>query len=285
MPARSPDIVYRVDLGAPLPAPVYSRPDGSGDPWAIEHWLGSGVAVEFPGRATFRVGHSEVVLVRDEGGDPDLLLHLFLHHVLPRAVALRGDLMLHAAGAVSPSGSAYLFLATAGTGKSTLVTGLVSDGWLLLDDDGIRLTRGEGERFLAFPGSAHVGLLPDVAVTLGPGLEPGHPLAHGSQKLRFALDGEELRSADAPAPVASAYILERGGTETTASELSFAAAVGEIPRHGFHLAADPTLLPRQAFEHASALAAAAPVWRLLVPPGLDELHLARRLVIDRAAES
>lgn len=284
IPASVPDITYRVNLGAALPAPSHSRSDDPGNPWATEHWLGSRLAVEFPGRAMFEVSRTEVTLIRDESADADLLLHLFLHHVLPRAVSLRGDLMLHAAGAVGPAGRAYLFLAAAGTGKSTLVTGLVGDGWLLLDDDGIRLTKAGGG-FFASPGSTHLGLLPDIAATLVPELEPGLPIAYGSSKRRFALDGERLRFAEAPAPVAGLYILTRGGGEIELSRLSFAAAVGEIARHGFHLADDPAVLPRQAFEQASALAAAAPVWQLVVPTRLSELVPARALIMDVDAKN
>lgn len=278
--ARASDIAYRVDLGAALPDSAHSRSDDPADPWATEHWLGDRLAVEFPARATFEVSRTEVVLIRDESNDPDLVLHLFLHHVLPRAVALRGDLMLHAAGAVGPAGRAYLFLAAAGTGKSTLVTGLGVEGWLLLDDDGIRLTRAEADGYVASPGSAHVALLPDVAATLVPELEPGPPIARGSTKRRFAVDGERLRLADAPARVAGLFILTRGGATTTVSQLGFAAAVGEIARHGFHLADDPAAVPRQAFEHASALAAATTVRRLVVPDGLDELVSARAAIAE-----
>ncbi len=233
----------------------------------------------------FEVSRTEVALVRDEINDPDLVLHLFLHHVLPRAVALRGDLMLHAAGAVSPAGRAYLFLAAAGTGKSTLVTRLVTDGWLLLDDDGIRLTKAGGDAFFASPGSPYVGLLPDVAATLVPELEPGRPIACGSPKRRFAVDGERLRYADAPARVAGVYILTRGEAEIELSRIGFAAALGEIARHGFHLADNPAVLPRQAFEQASALAAATPVWQLVVPTGLDELMPARALIMYMDAKN
>lgn len=193
--------------------------------------------------------------------------------------------MLHAAGAVSPSGRAYLFLAPAGTGKSTLVTGLVADRWLLLDDDGIRLTRAGGDAFLASPGSAHLGLLPQVAAALVPELEPGRPIAYGSPKRRFAVDGGRLRAAAAAAPVASLWVLTRGGSEIELSRLGFAAAVGEIARHGFHLADEPGDLPGQAFEQASALAAETPVWQLRVPAGLDELVSARALIADVDARS
>jgi hypothetical protein len=285
IPARPADITYRMNLAAALPAPSHSRFDDIDDPWATEHWLGKRLAVEFPGRATFELSRTEVALVRDESNDPDLLLHLLLHHVLPRVVALRGDLMLHAAGAVAPGGRASLFLGSAGTGKSTLVTGLVSEGWLLLDDDGIRLVPAGDETFVAFPGAPDVRLRPDVAARLVPDLEPGRPIAHGSDKRRFAIDGGRFQSSASPAPVAAVFVLTRGGGESALSRLGFAAALGEIARHGFHLADDPAVIPSRAFEHASALTAATPVWQLLVPDRLDELTATLELIMNADAES
>lgn len=285
VPARRPDIIFRVNLGAALPVPSHSRSDDPEEPWATEHWHGGGIAVEFPGRATFAISRTEASLVRTEGNDPDLVLHLLLHHVLPRVVALRGDLVLHAAGAVGPTGRAYLVLGSAGTGKSTVVIALVGAGWLLLDDDGIRLVPGRDDEFLAFPGSAHVGLLPDVAEQLVPELDPGPPIALGSPKRRFAITGRRLRAATSAAPVAAVFVLARGHADTRLSQLGFAAAVGEIARHGFHLADDPAAIPAQVFRHASALAAAAPVWRLIVPDSLDELPATREAIADIDAKS
>ena len=115
------------------------------DPWAIEHWLGERVAVEFPEWATFELSRDEITLVSDGTGDVDLVAHLLVDHVLPRVVSLRGDLMLHAAGAVGPSGGAHLVLGPAGAGKSTIVTSLTTHGWSLLDDDSIRVTRAEND--------------------------------------------------------------------------------------------------------------------------------------------
>ena len=56
-------------------------------------------------------------------------------------------------------------------------------------------------------------------------------------------------------------------------------AVSTIVEHGFHMADEPTAIARQAFERATALAAAAPVRRLLHPPGLDRIDEALRLLV------
>jgi hypothetical protein len=234
--------------------------------------------VEFPGRATFELSRNAVALVRDETGDRDLVNHLLLAHVLPRVVALRGDLMLHAAGAVGPSGRAHLFLGQTGAGKSTIVTELVTGGWSLLDDDGIRVTRSDHE-FRAVPGTAGVRLLPDAAAALVPNLDPGRPISAGHPKRRFATDGRRLRVAVDPAPIAGLYLLERAGIlEPSVERLAFARALSTIAEHGFHLADEPDSITREAFERASALAAAAPVWRLSLPPGLDGLMATKALI-------
>ena len=140
VPADAVDITYSVALGSTTSFQAsHSRPDDPDDPWVVEHWHGAGLVVEFPGRASFELDREKVTLVADEADDPDLVIHLFLDHVLPRVVALRGDLMLHAAGAVGPSGRAHLLVGLTGTGKSTLATALAVAGWPLLDDDGIRV--------------------------------------------------------------------------------------------------------------------------------------------------
>src|SRR5512146_482892 len=151
---RAPDVVYRVELGRVLPPPSHRRSDDPNEPWAIEWWFEPGHAVEFPGRAIFEYDRQRAILVKDEVGDPEHIAHLLVDHVVPRIVALRGDLMLHASGAVGPSGRAYLFLGQAGAGKSTIATQLALRRWALLDDDGVRVVARDGRTFRAFPGSA-----------------------------------------------------------------------------------------------------------------------------------
>lgn len=270
--ARRADVAYRISLGSRSPqAPTHSRTDNPDDPWAIEHFMGDRLAVEFPGRATFELSRQDVALLADETGDPGLVAHLLLDHVMPRVIALRGDLMLHAAGAIGPSGRAHLVLGKTGAGKSTTVAGLASAGWTLLDDDGIRIVETD-DGPVAMPGTGGIRLDPASANVLLPDAQQGHPMAKGHPKSRFPAEGGGFRMAQAPAHVAGVYLLQRTGVRKPRVEsFGLADAVSTIVEHGFQVADEPAAIARQAFERATAIAAAVPVWRLLHSPGLDRL--------------
>lgn len=268
---RPADVTVRVASTRHDPVPPnHSRQDDPDDPWAIESWLDGRLVVEFPESAAFDVATDAITLLTDDTADPDFLAHLILDHVLPRVVALRGDLMLHAAAAVGPSGRAHVFVGETGAGKSTLAAALASHGWPLLDDDGIRLTT-TGQDLRAVPGAPSVRLLPDAATTILPDAGPGTPLAAGHPKRRFDLTASHP-IADAPAPVGGVYLLEaRTGSRASLERIGLAEIVRTVARHGFHIAAEPTDITRRTFEHATALAEAAPVWRLLRPDAIDDL--------------
>src|SRR3954453_9969488 len=99
---KTVDIAYSIRLGSVLPPSEHTRTDDLEDPSAIEHWVGGRLAVEFPGYATFELSQNAVVLIADSADDPDMVVHLLLDHALPRVIALRGDLMLHASGSIGP---------------------------------------------------------------------------------------------------------------------------------------------------------------------------------------
>jgi hypothetical protein len=272
--ARRWDVVYRMSLGRPLPGvATHSRVDDPDNPSVIEHWMEDRLAVEFPGRATFEFGREDVALVADETGDPGLIAHLLLDHVMPRVISVRGDLMLHAAGAIGPSGRAHLILGKTGAGKSTTVAGLASAGWALLDDDGIRIV-GTAAGSVAMPGTGGIRLEPASASILLPDAATGYPMAKGHPKSRFPPEDGGFHVARAPAHVAGVYLLQREQdlSEPRVESLGLADAVSTIVEHGFDMADEPAGIARQAFERATALAAAAPVGRLVHAPGLERLE-------------
>lgn len=276
---EEPDLVYRVALHAEaLPAPTHSRDDGTDQPWAVEQWIGDRLVVEFPRWAVFELFNDGVTLLTDLCDDPDMVAHLLLDHIVPRVVSLRGDLMLHSAGAVGSSGRAHVFLGPTGAGKSTLATALAAGGWPLLDDDGIRVIERES-RPHAVPGYAGVRLLPDSAAAVLAGVPAGRPMARGHDKRRFVVDGTHLAMASSPAPIAAIYVLQRTeGEQASVERMGLAEALTAIVEQTFHFADEPQAITRKAFEQASALATAVPVWRLHNPSGLHRLETTKALI-------
>ena len=281
IPPCPPDVTYALALDhPPMGIPSHSRPDDTDTPWTIDHWVGDQIAVEFVGHATFLISRERVLLVEVLNNDDDRLVHMLLDAVIPRVVAFRGDLMLHASGAVGPHGQALLFMGESGAGKSTLATALARAGWDLLDDDGIRIIDDDGE-LLAVPGYSSVRLLPDSAAQLLATMTPGRPMTRDHPKRAFAVDDDLLRMAAKPVVVAALFELERAVVDAPSIQrLGFADALGCVVEHAYCFADDPAQITRQAFERASMVAAAIPMWRLTYPASLDRLDNTVKLLIE-----
>jgi hypothetical protein len=284
-PSSSDRVRFRRSLRARPSVPALSiRADCPEAPWAIERWYPGYAIVEFPGWATFEVRPHEIALIEQVVPDDDLVSHLLLDHVVPRVVAIRGDLMLHAAGVVGPSGFAHMFMGPTGTGKSTLATSLALHGWPLLDDDGVRASFGDG-RWSATPGYAGVRLLPDAVRMLAPGTS-GTPMARGHQKLRLRVSDLGIRMAGGPAPIATAYVLGWDETECEphTNDLGFAAGIRGIAGHAFHFSLDPSALTRSAFERSSSFASQVPVRELVQPSSSEDTQAVMELLAGLDAQ-
>lgn len=291
-PGADADVVFD-DAGATGPGAswsvppgvAFSRPDDPAQPWVIEHWTPGGIVVEFPSGAVFEVGPASVTLLARLSDDEDLIAHLLLDHVLPRLVALRGDVMLHAAGAVGPSGRAHLLVGDSGAGKSTLGTAMAAAGWPLLDDDGIRVASVDG-RCCAFPGYEGVRLLPDAAQNVLPHAVAGRPMSRGHRKRRFHIEGSGMTMATGPTPVAAVYLLARTRRHTPSVErLGVGEALGCILEHAFHISSDHGSIKSQAFQRSVDVVDAVPVFRLHAPHGLSRMHLTLALLAELDATS
>jgi hypothetical protein len=200
---------------SPLPkAPVPPAPDvrlsllgtHPGEPpegdW-LHHWPGvggdpdlslartdRGFLLRFPGYADFLVARDLSLLEAWPTPETNAatLRRLLLDQVLPRLVAHRESLVLHA-GAVSIDGRAVAFFGDTGGGKSTLAGSFHAAGYPLLTDDSLVITV-EGGAPRARPTYPGLRLSPPASAALFPSLPPGGPMARYFRNDRAAL-GEE----------------------------------------------------------------------------------------------
>jgi hypothetical protein len=249
----------------------FVRQDDPDDPWIIEHWQRHQVLLTFPVGASFEVARDRVIVRSDTLGDVEMLAHLILDHVLPRVVALRGDLVLHASGAIGPSGLAHLFVGSTGLGKSTLATALGRKGWALIDDDIVRVQLGPRGAW-ALPGYPGVRLLPDAAASVLPPGAAGTPMARDHPKRRYATSKAVLRNARRASRIANVFVLERTqSTTASTSAITFGESVAELTRNSLFLHDPPDAITRVAFERVTELLGSVSSARLHHPEGLANL--------------
>ena len=210
------------------------------------------------------------------------LEHLLLDQVLPRVLAHRGRLVLHAGCVVTPAG-AIGFLGDSGAGKSTLCASFSRAGFPLMGDDGVvvRETAPTGFEVLAtYPG---LRLLPDALGPLFDG-EPGDtPVAHYSAKRRLDRNHAELSLAAGPRPLRALYLLDAGlkiGIQPVGRRAAFMALLGAA----FQLHLDDRDRSRELFERVSALSDAVPMRRLSYPRSFSQLDAVRDALLADAAE-
>jgi hypothetical protein len=114
--------------------------------------------------------------------------HVFFTIALFELLRHHGVFFLHSAGMVSPEGNSYIFPASAGQGKSTLVVYLLREGYKYLSDDTLFLANGAGKvRVTGFEKLSH---LPEEVVERFEELKPflNAPRLNGKGKKLVDLD-------------------------------------------------------------------------------------------------
>lgn len=157
---------YELTLGEEM-----SLPDG---PWRLDkpHWKARKnlMWVRVPGLAEYRVSEGRHVHVRplDPQATERELQHFLLATPLAALAFQRGELPLHAAALVPPSGrGALLLCAHSGTGKSTTAAALCQRGWRLLNDDISRIGMNSEGIIQVWPGVQQIRLWQDSCTLLG----------------------------------------------------------------------------------------------------------------------
>lgn len=172
-------------------------PDGAN--WC-HHWLdgdeivlslallGADYWLRFPDLADFLLqpDADRILLAANSSADDTTLEHLLVDQVLPRFLAHREQLLMHAS-AVTLSGRHALFLGPSGWGKSTLAGLLQQHGHTVHSDDCVELRLANG-RHEVLPTYPSLRLYADSLEALFPGTVDTAPVSSYSEKLRVPLE-------------------------------------------------------------------------------------------------
>ncbi|HSO21615.1 MAG TPA: hypothetical protein VLT81_01835 [Chondromyces sp.] len=254
--------------------------DGREAPPAVARTDG-GYLLRFPTEADFLISPdaSRVVCSPHGAQAEKTIRHLLLDQVLPRVVAHRGRLVLHA-GAFELTGAAVAVVGASGLGKSTLIAGFHRAGFHALTDDGlIVMVDDTGCTGLAlYPG---LRLWPPSIAGLD--IEPAEtvPMDSRSAKRRVRLPAA---GAPAPRPLIALFVLtpppnEDEVQDVTMAPLSARDACVELLRASFQLDIGSPHRAAGHLETAALVAGRLPVFTLSYPreyallPGVREAIL------------
>lgn len=245
----------------------------------------AGFFLRFPDLADFVIdadnGRIDAWLTPD--GSMETLRHLLLDQVLPRLLAHRGRLVLHA-GAVRVGDQAIAFVGRSGRGKSTPAGSFHTSGYPLLTDDCLLLSPGK-DSVLVQPTYPGLRLWPDAVAGLFVERPATAPVAHYFNKQRVIMAGNTA-TARRPLPLAALYVLTppktSGASEVSLARLSGRDACMAIVGNSFQL--DVTDKQRAAglFALAGAIAQNLPVYSLSYPSDFARLPAVRAAILQSA---
>lgn len=271
--ASSPDIRVALHEGMAPAAEVqwtHDFPDASGRPTLTCQRTDRDYRMQFPGIATLCISDQRNVSIHAHpGAAPESVRHVLLDQGLPRLLALRGELVLHAAVMQTRDGRTLLLIGDSGRGKSTLTGAFLASGRNVANDDGA-VVRIEGERVFATPTYPSLRLLPDSRERLFAGVdEDTLPVADYTQKRRLPVP-----VANADGRVHAIVLLAPPAAENTAPRLTTeppALACMALIRNGFQLDLSDTGNLKVLLAKAADATRLVPVHQLHYPRRYDVL--------------
>jgi hypothetical protein len=139
------------------------------------------------------------------------LRHVLLDQILPRVLAQRGHLVLHAAAVRTADGHTLLLLGDSGMGKSTLAAAFAQSGAEVLSDDGVLLVL-ESDAVHAVSCYPGLRLWPDsLDNVIADRVAESTPMTHYNQKRRLC----QPRLAQARYDVDAIVILHAARNDST----------------------------------------------------------------------
>lgn len=229
---------------------------------ACGYWLRS------PGLCDFLIDPAQgsIKLMSEPELDADTLEHLLVDQILPRYLAGKGELVLHAA-AMRIDGNAVLFLGESGWGKSTLAGLLGNNGFDLLSDDCMILRPGLGQ-LVAIPTYPSLRLFGDSIAAMGTTDAATAPVAYYTDKRRLPAAERMGEPATVGIPVAALYLLvdpRAGSGRHDIQPLAPAAACMSLIQHSFQLDMKDLAQIKGRLAQASAATALVPAFTLDYP--------------------
>lgn len=216
------------------------------------------------------------------------LEHLVIDQVLPRLMAQRGAIVMHAA-AIEKAGDVLLLAGETGAGKSTLCSVLAPLGFRVLTDDCV-IVRSLKPTPMVVPTYPSLRLLPDTVEEFGITAREDLGAAYG-RKRRVRIESHDESSHERP--VSAVFMIGRRSHDVTKSYVRRESAVRahvELLAHTFKL--DPTdrSIASGVFLATGEIAKRVPVFRLELPGTLaalraDAAALARTLARESADSS
>jgi hypothetical protein len=216
--------------------------------------------------------------------DIETLSHLLLDQVLPRVLAQRGRLVLHA-GAVQVGVRAIAFMGSSGSGKSTLTASLHAAGYPLLSDDSLVLI--PGDRFIpALATYPSLRLWPEAVSGLYAKPPALTPVAYYNKKQRVMVT-HMAADANNPLALAAICILEpkdKATANVSLTRLKQQEACMKIIGNSFQLDLTDRRRVADAFAHACRISERLPVFSLAYPRDFVRLPEVHAVILNQLSE-
>ena len=288
---QSPDITFQL-IHSPLSEPadsdwIYHWYTPSGDISISLAQTDKGFLLRFPSLADFAISEdgNNIDAWQVPETDAETLRHLLLDQVMPRVLAHRGSLVLHAS-ALNMEGRAIAFVGDTGQGKSTLAASLHLAGYPLLTDDGL-LVQVEEACLKALPCYPGLRLWPQSVTALFKELPPCEAKASYSEKNRVILTSD---NEIAPLELAVLFVLEEpdssNGEDTVkVVPLSQREACMALICNSFKLDVTNHNQAKKLFAAASAVAKQLPVFSLSYPRDFSCLPAVHEVILQQCSEA
>lgn len=265
-PAQTPLQLTLTGVESPPTLPAKDAP-------GVERWchrngrlaaLGQVVAgrywMHFPRVASYSFGcEGEVAVHPCPGVSQELIADRFRRTVLPLALQVRGQEVLHASAVETATGVVGL-CAPSMTGKSTLAYSLQARGYPLWADDALAFEVVQGARAHPLPfrirlrraSAAHFGVVSGKARWQG-----------------------EMQVRAQPRPLEAIFVLARAalrqGSVVELEELPAARAFDALLAHAYYFSLEQTDTKKRMIGHYLKLAACVPVYQVRFKRGLEHL--------------